>query len=267
MTGTTSMTTEKRQHVAVVDDHQDIRELLARYLTENGYRVTVAPHAAAFRAALAIEVPDLIVLDVMMPGEDGLSLCRELSARRIAPVIFLTALATDIDRIVGLEVGADDYLVKPFNPRELLARIKAVLRRSGPADSARTRTDGSGQVDARGAIATIATIATSEARVRFDDKTLDVGRREVTGPDGVAIPLSSVEFDLLRVFLRNPGVVLSRDRLLQETAGRRSDAWDRTIDNRISRLRRKIEADHKNPTLIRTQWGDGYLFTGKVVSP
>lgn len=255
------MTSDRRQHLAVVDDHQDIRELLARYLTENGYRVTVASDAAALREALAVEVPDLIVLDVMMPGEDGLSLCRELSTRRVAPVIFLTALATDIDRIVGLEVGADDYLVKPFNPRELLARIKAVLRRSGLVDAARPSAHGSHPLEPRGPV------ADSEVRVRFDDKLLDVGRREVVGPDGVAVQLSSVEFDLLRVFLRHPGVVLSRDRLLQETAGRRSDAWDRTIDNRISRLRRKIESDHKNPTLIRTQWGDGYLFAGKVASP
>lgn len=236
---------DSRRHILVVDDHHDIRELLARYLTDNGFRVSVAASAEAARATVDCDEPDLIVLDIMMPGEDGLSFCRALAASKSTPVIFLTAMASEVDRIVGLEIGADDYLVKPFNPRELLARIKAVLRRSGLADIG-------------------VTTASNATSLRFEDKVLDLATREVTGPDGIAIPLSTAEFRLLSVFLRHPGVVLSRDRLLQETAGRNGDALDRTIDNQISRLRRKIEPDPKTPSLIRTQWGDGYVFTAKV---
>lgn len=236
---------DSRRHILVVDDHHDIRELLARYLNDNGFRVSVAASAEAARTAIERDGPDLIVLDIMMPGEDGLSFCRALAAGKSAPVIFLTAMASEVDRIVGLEIGADDYLVKPFNPRELLARIKAVLRRSGLADIG-------------------APAASNATSLRFEDKVLDLATREVTGSDGVAIPLSTAEFRLLSVFLRHPGVVLSRDRLLQETAGRNGDALDRTIDNQISRLRRKIEPDPKAPSLIRTQWGDGYIFTAKV---
>ncbi len=235
---------DRRHHIAVVDDHQDIRELLARYLGENGFRITVAATAEAFRRELENEVPDLIVLDIMMPGEDGISLCRYLYAHKVAPIIFLTAMATDIDRIVGLEIGADDYLTKPFNPRELLARIKAVLRRTGTGEPAGR--------------------PMGPAVIRFDDQSLDLAKREITGPDGVAVPLSTAEFKLLTVFLQQPGIVLSRDHLLKQTAGRSGDFWDRSIDNQISRLRRKIEPDPKNPTLIKTQWGDGYIFTGKV---
>jgi two-component system OmpR family response regulator len=239
---------DERQHIAVVDDHHDIRELVGRYLSENGYRVSAAKSAAECRELLEHEGVDLIVLDIMMPGEDGLSLCRDLYAKSVAPVILLTAMASEVDRIVGLEIGADDYLVKPFNPRELLARIKAVLRRSG----------GSGE---GGRIA-----PPGPSSIRFDDQVLDVPKREVIGPDGVSTQLSAAEFKLLTVFLRNPGVVLTRDQLMMETAGRAGDALDRTIDNQISRLRRKIEPDPRAPSLIRTQWGDGYLFTAKVVT-
>lgn len=245
---------ERAQHILVIDDHQDIRELLARYLVEHGYRVSVASCVAIAREMIEPQPPDLIVLDIMMPGEDGVAFCRYLQGRQVAPVIFLSAMASEIDRIVGLEVGADDYLVKPFNPRELLARIKAVLRRSALA-SALGR-----------AGASLPRQGLAPARIRFGDQVLDVSRREVIGPDGVAIPLSVAEFRLLQVFLKEPGEVLSRDALLQKTAGRTGDAWDRTIDNQISRLRRKIEPDPKVPTLIKTQWGDGYLFTAKVVS-
>lgn len=237
---------EPNPHIAVVDDHQEIRELVARYLGQHDYRVTVAESAAAFRKLLGMETFDLVVLDIMMPGEDGLSLCRELRTASKLPVIFLTAMAEDTDRIVGLEIGADDYLVKPFNPRELLARIRAVLRRSQMV------ADGSGVMEAGG-------------KLRFDGKVLDVSRQEVTAEDGVAVPLSSAEFRLLSVFLSHPGKVLSRDELLDLTSGREADVWDRSIDNQVSRLRRKIEDDPKNPGLIKTQWGDGYCFTGKVV--
>jgi two-component system OmpR family response regulator len=232
---------ETNAHIAVVDDHQEIRELVARYLEQHGYRVTVAAGAADFRKLLETENFDLAVLDIMMPGEDGLSLCRDLRAGSRLPVIFLTAMAEDTDCIVGLEIGGDDYLTKPFNPRELLARIRAVLRRS------------QGEVVELG------------GQVRFADKMLDVSRQEVTGSDGVAVPLSSAEFRLLSVFLEHPGKVLSRDELLDLTCGREAEVWDRSIDNQVSRLRRKIENDPKNPGLIKTHWGDGYCFTGKVV--
>ncbi len=237
---------EATPHIAVVDDHQEIRELVSRYLGEHGYRVSSADSAAAFRRLLERSAPDLVVLDVMMPGEDGLALCRDLRATTRLPIIFLTAVAEDTDRIIGLEMGADDYLTKPFNPRELLARVKAVLRRaqSLPPQRGLIRAD----------------------RVRFDGQVLDVKRREVVGADGVAVPLSTAEYRLLAVFLEHPGLVLTRDQLLDLTAGRAADAFDRSIDNQVSRLRRKIEPDPKNPVLIRTHWGGGYCFTGAVES-
>jgi two-component system OmpR family response regulator len=233
-------------HIAVVDDHKDIRELVGRYLVDHGYRVSAVESAAAFRRVLERSAPDLVVLDIMMPGEDGLKLCQHLRATTQLPIIFLTAVAEDTDRIIGLEMGADDYLTKPFNPRELLARIKAVLRRAQSLPAQRGIIRGE--------------------KVRFENKVLDVSRREVVGGDGVAIPLSTVEFRLLCVFLDHPGMVLTRDQLLDLTAGRASDAWDRSIDNQVSRLRRKIEADPKNPVLIKTHWGGGYCFTGKVAA-
>jgi len=231
-------------HIAVIDDHRDIRELLVRYLGEHGYRVSAAESAAAFRRQLENSSPDLLVLDIMMPGDDGLTLCRELRAKSAVPIIFLTAMADDTDRIVGLEMGADDYLVKPFNPRELLARIKAVMRRTQSLPPTRH-------------------VVRSE-KISFGDKRLDVSRQEVLGRDGVAVPLSNAEFRLLCVFLDRPGVVLSRDQLLDLTSGRAADVWDRSIDNQVSRLRRKIEDDPAQPSLIKTCWGDGYQFVGTV---
>jgi two-component system OmpR family response regulator len=231
-------------HIAVVDDHPEIRELLVRYLGTHGYRVSEADSASSFRHLLERSAPDLVVLDIMMPDEDGLSLCRDLRATTQLPVIFLTAVSEETDRIIGLEMGADDYLTKPFNPRELLARIKAVLRRAHSLPPQRT--------------------APQSGRVRFDDKILDMERREITGPDGVAIPLSTTEFRLLCVFISHPGIVLTRDQLLDLTMGRAADVWDRSIDNQVSRLRRKIETDPKTPTLIVTQWGGGYSFSARV---
>jgi two-component system, OmpR family, response regulator len=231
-------------HIAVIDDHKDIRELLVRYLSEHGYRVSAAESAAAFRRQLENSAPDLLVLDIMMPGDDGLTLCRELRAKSQIPIIFLTAMIEDTDRIVGLELGADDYLTKPFNPRELLARIKAVMRRAQSLPPSRA--------------------AVQVEKIHFEDKVLDVGRREVAGRDSVAVPLSNAEFRLLCVFLERPGIVLSRDQLLDLTSGRPADVWDRSIDNQVSRLRRKIEEDPAQPALIKTCWGDGYQFVGKV---
>ncbi|MEO8617274.1 MAG: response regulator [Luteolibacter sp.] len=231
-------------HIAVVDDHPQIRELLVRYLGSHGYRVSEADSAAAFRRLLERSSFDLVVLDVMMPGEDGISLCRDLRVTSQVPVIFLTAVSEDSDRILGLEMGADDYLTKPFNPRELLARIKAVLRRANSLPVQRA--------------------AVPAGRVRIGGLTVDMERREVIGADGVASPLSTAEFRLLGVFMSHPGIVLTRDELLDITQGRAAEVWDRSIDNQVSRLRRKIEADPKNPELIVTHWGGGYSFTGKV---
>ena len=235
---------EPTPHIAIVDDHKDIRELVARYLGEHGYRVSVADSAASLRRLLQRSAPDLIVLDIMMPGEDGLSVCRHLRATSNLPIILLTAVAEDTDRIVGLEMGADDYVTKPFNPRELLARVKAVLRRaqSLPPRQALPR---------------------SKA-VCFDRWTLEVGRRELVSADGVAVPLSTAEFRLLSALLDHPGLFLTRDLLLDLTVGRAADVYDRSIDNQVSRLRRKIEADPKNPLLIKTHWGGGYSFAAEV---
>ncbi|SDT97842.1 response regulator [Stappia sp. ES.058] len=235
---------EHEPHILVVDDHRDIREQLARYLRKSGLRASVADSAAQARKFLKSAAVDLIVLDIMMPGEDGLSLCRSLVETGTVPVILLTAMAEDTDRIVGLEIGADDYVTKPFNPRELLARIRAVLRRAALVPRDRDPVD-------------VETLT-------FAGWTLDVPKRLLTGGDGVAVPLSSGEFQLLVAFLKRPRMVLSRDQLLDLTSGRTPGVFDRSIDNQVSRLRRKIEPDPKTPELIKTVWGGGYTFTADV---
>ncbi|WP_340117464.1 response regulator [Pelagibius sp. 7325] len=235
---------EPTPHIAIVDDHKDIRELVARYLGEHGYRVSVAESAVALRRLLQRSAPDLIVLDIMMPGEDGLSVCRDLRTTGNLPIILLTAVAEDTDRIIGLEMGADDYVTKPFNPRELLARVKAVLRRVQSLPPRQSLPPGKA--------------------IRFDRWTLEVGRRELVSADGVAVPLSTAEFRLLSALLDHPGMVLTRDQLLDLTVGRAADVYDRSIDNQVSRLRRKIELDPKNPLLIKTHWGGGYSFAAEV---
>ncbi|TCK28128.1 two-component system OmpR family response regulator [Ancylobacter aquaticus] len=231
-------------HIAIVDDHRDIRDLVGKYLHRHGYRTSLAESAAAFRRLLERNAFDLVVLDVMMPGEDGLSLCRYLRESTSLPVIMLTAMAEETDRIVGLELGADDYLSKPFNPRELLARIKAVLRRVQSLPPQR------GQLKAK--------------ELRFDRWALNVGRRELIDQDGLTVPLSTAEFRLLSVFLDHAGLVLSRDQLLDLTVGRSAEPFDRAIDNQVSRLRKKIETDPKSPALIKTHWGGGYSFSSEV---
>ena len=231
-------------HVLVVDDARDIREPLVRYLKENGYRATAAESAAAARRALRTSAIDLVILDIMMPGEDGLSLCRSIRESSGTPVIMLTARGEELDRIVGLEVGADDYVAKPFNPRELLARVSAVLRRTNTLPPR-----------LRGPVA---------ERYRFGEWTLDAGQREIMGADGLAMPLSSGEFKLLMAFIERPKVALSREQLLDLTKGRDADVFDRSIDNQVSRLRRKLERDPKAPRYIKTVWGGGYIFTGEV---
>lgn len=232
-------------HILIVDDNREIRELLAKYLTKNALRVSQAANAGDARRALKEKAIDLVVLDIMMPGEDGLSLCRHIRETTEMPVIFLSAMAEDTDRIVGLEIGADDYLTKPFNPRELLARIKAVTRRSG------------NQPHAESAL-------TGAAVIRFDRWVFDPERREVRDEDDKALPLSTGEFRLLTVLLRHPGVVMSRDRLLDLTRGRDAAPFDRSMDNQVSRLRKKLERDPKAPEIIKTVWGGGYVLSCAV---
>ncbi len=231
-------------HILVVDDHRDIREPLAKYLIKHGYRVSEAADAAEARSTLQHGAPDLVVLDIMMPGEDGLSLTRDLRTHGSLPIILLTAVAEDTDRIIGLEMGADDYITKPFNPRELLARIKAVLRRTHDLPPKRDEAD--------------ATTYT------FEGWTFDVARRELIGRDGVSAPLSTGEYLLLHAMVKRAGIVLSRDQLLDLTRGRDTVAFDRSIDNQISRLRKKIETDPSDPKIIKTHWGGGYSFVAKV---
>lgn len=231
---------EASSHVLIVEDARDIREPLARYLREHGFRATTAADAAAARKVMRAAAIDLVVLDIMMPGEDGLSLCRSIRESSQIPVILLTARGEEVDRIIGLEMGADDYIAKPFSPRELLARIAAVLRRT-QALPPRQR-------------------APEAERVKFGEWTLDTGQRELIGPDAMAIPLSSGEFRLLTALLERPKMALTRNQLLDLTKGRDADSFDRSIDNHVSRLRKKIEPDPKNPRYIKTVWGGGYMF-------
>ena len=231
-------------HILIVDDHREIRDALAKYLEKNGIRATTAANAVAMDVAMKVGRFDLIVLDVMMPGEDGLSVCRRLRAQGGIPILMLTALGDETDRIVGLEVGADDYLSKPFNPRELLARVKAILRRSEL-----TKLPG-------GSLA--------GHRLAFDRWVLDTDRRNLTNTDGTQMALTTAEFRLLTAFLERPRFVLSRDQLLDLTSGRAAQVFDRTIDNQVSRLRRKIEVDPAKPVLIATVWGGGYSLAADV---
>jgi len=231
-------------HIVVVDDHRDIRDLVGKYLSQQGYRISVADSGTALKRLLERSAPDLVILDIMMPGEDGLSICRELRRSMELPIIFLTAMADDTDRIIGLELGADDYLIKPFNPRELLARIRAVLRRVNSLPPQRE--------------------ALKVKSISFDRWNLDVGRREIVGNDGVGVPLSTAEFRLLKAFLQHPGMVLSRDQLMDLTVGRSAESFDRSIDNQVSRLRKKVEVDPKNPAIIKTHWGGGYSLCADV---
>lgn len=226
----------------LVDDEPGLREPLAEYLSRQGFAVVQAASAAEARSHLRDEVPDLVLLDIMMPGEDGLSLCRHLTESRAIPTILLTAKGEATDRIVGLEIGADDYVVKPFEPRELVARIRSVLRRA-----------------AKGAAA-----ATDDEQFEFEGWRLDPLKRRLVDPEGALVPISSVEFRLLMAFLENPRQVLDRDRLLDMVQGREAHLFDRAVDNQVSRLRRKVEVDSKNPTLIQTVWGGGYMLAAEV---
>jgi two-component system OmpR family response regulator len=232
----------KKVHILVVDDDLEIRELLALFLRDHGFRASLAADGEELSRELSAETPDLIVLDLMLPGEDGLSLCRRISTETSIPIIMLTAVAEDADRIVGLEMGADDYLTKPFNPRELLARIRAVLRRAGQS--------GDGP---RG------------QRLSFRGWQLDLGRRELKREDGTLVPLSAGEFRLLQVLAEHPQQVLNRDFLLDRTHGREGGPFDRSVDIQLSRLRRKIEVNPRDPGIIKTVRGGGYVFSLPVV--
>lgn len=230
---------EENPKVLVVDDDAGIRDLLADYLAKQGMSVQTARDGKEMDARLEGYAPDLVVMDLMLPGEDGLSLTRRLKADRHVPVIMLSARGEDIDRIVGLEVGADDYLPKPFNPRELLARIRAVLRR-GAGAAAQER----------------------EEVIRFGVFTLDLASQSLSR-ESEDIPLTQAEFTLLKIFVEHPNRVLTRDQIMDWLKGFERDPFDRSIDVRVTRLRRKIEDDPANPAYIRTVWGQGYLFAPK----
>ena len=247
--------TPQAPQIMLVDDDPDIRLLVKQFLAQHGFRVSEAADGEAMRRVFAAEAVDLIVLDLMLPGEDGLSLCRQLRTASAVPVIFLTAIDSEADRVVGLELGGDDYLTKPFSTRELLARIRAVLRRTTNSQTTRQQTTGS-------AIA-------GEPRPRavtlvFSGWRLDAGKRQLRSPDGILVPLSGGEYELLNVFLKNPHTVLNRDQLLDLTRGRIAGPFDRTIDVQVGRLRRKIETDPKNPELIKTLRGGGYVLSADV---
>lgn len=233
------------QSILIVEDEASIREPLVKYFINNQFRVKAASNAADARALLASHAFDLVVADIMMPGEDGLSLCRHIRSTGNLPVILLTARAEELDRILGLEVGADDYVTKPFSPRELLARVKAVIRRSQSLPPRQS--------------------APSDApSYQFGRWVLKTGERELVDSDGVSAPLSSGEYALLLAMLERPRLVLTRDQLLDITQGREASLFDRSIDNQISRLRRKIEDDPKAPKYIKTVWGGGYSFAAEV---
>lgn len=237
--------TSQKPHILVVDDHQEIRNAVTRYLERNGFRATSVRDVAEMDSRLAAGRFDLIVLDVMMPGEDGLSAARRLTATDGPPILMLSALSDETERIIGLEVGADDYLTKPFNPRELLARIKAILRRAERPEKL---------------------IGGLEARhLAFAGWVLDANRRCLTRcADKTETSLTTAEFKLLTVFLERPGFVLSREQLLDLTSGRSADVFDRSIDNLVSRLRRKIEETPSRPEIITTVRSGGYSFAVDV---
>lgn len=231
-------------HLLVVDDDREIRDLLTKLLTQRGFKVTAARDEQEMRRTLDAARIDLVILDVMLPGRDGLSICRELRASTPIPIIMLTARGDPVDRVVGLEMGADDYLPKPFDLRELEARIRAVLRRS--ANDVAAPGDAGGKV------------------LSFAGWKLDIQQRQLLSPEGTVVEVTSGEFDVLVAFVQRPQRVLSREQLIDLARGRDATPFDRSIDVQVSRLRRKIEADPKLPTLIKTVRGGGYLFTPAV---
>ena len=233
-----------QDHVLIVDDDAETRSLLREYLQKQVYRVTAAADGRGLRAAMQTGLPDLIVLDLMLPGEDGLHLCRDVRARSNVPIIMLTARGEETERIIGLEMGADDYLAKPFNPRELLARIRSVLRRTRSLPE---------------------NLQPEAAKsFRFGGWTLDVASRNLTSPDGVVVPLSGAEFKLLRIFLAHPNRVLNRDQLIDLMKPRDAGPFDRAIDVQVSRLRQRLREDAREPRIIKTVRGEGYVLAVPV---
>jgi len=233
------------QHIIIVDDEAPAREMVGEYLKMHGFTVTLCDGGKSLRGAIEAKVPDLVVLDLNMPEEDGLSIIRDLKSRTNVPVIMLTATASPIDRVVGLELGADDYIAKPCELRELMARIRSVLRRSSPAR----------------APAAAAAKPAKDQLVRFGTKWLDLEAQALRDDEGNEHPLTASEFGLLKVFAANPKRVLSRERLLELANARDAEAFDRAVDLRIMRIRRKIEPDPTKPAVIRTIRGGGYLFS------
>jgi two-component system OmpR family response regulator len=236
-------------HIIIVDDEAPAREMVGDYLKMHGFAVTLCDGGKSLRAEIDSKVPDLVVLDLNMPEEDGLSIIRDLKSRTNVPVIMLTATASPIDRVVGLELGADDYIAKPCELRELMARIRSVLRRSTPAKAAAPVTDAAPAK------------AETDHLVRFGTKWLDLQAQALRDDEGNEHPLTASEFGLLKVFAANPKRVLSRERLLELANARDSEAFDRAVDLRIMRIRRKIEPDPTKPAVIRTIRGGGYLFS------
>jgi len=233
-------------NILVVEDDRETRALIAKYLTANACNVSTASDGREMHRVLADRRVDLLILDVMLPGEDGLSLCRKVRADSQLPIIMLTARGEDVDRILGLEMGADDYLAKPFNPRELLARINAVLRRHA---------------------ASLMTSATNGATsLAFLDWRIDFRLRELRNPAGARVAMTSAEFDLLQIFCERPGRVMSRENLLDLTQGRNAGSLERSIDVLVSRIRRKIENDPQDATIIKTVRSGGYIFTPAVTA-
>ncbi|HLG80220.1 MAG TPA: response regulator [Bradyrhizobium sp.] len=231
-------------NILVVEDDRETRTLIAKYLRTNACNVATAADGREMARAMTDHRVDLLILDVMLPGEDGLSLCRKVRAESQVPIIMLTARGEDVDRIVGLEMGADDYMPKPFNPRELLARINAVLRRQQAAQNA--------------------TAVEGATALSFQGWHIDLRLRELRNPEGARVAMTSAEFDLLRTFCERPGRVLSRDSLLDLTQGRNAGSFERSIDVLVSRIRRKIEPDPQEATLIKTVRSGGYVFTPRV---
>jgi DNA-binding response OmpR family regulator len=229
--------------VIVVDDEPDLCEMIAKYLGKYGFIVDAVGNGRELDAHLADDLPDLLILDVNMPGEDGFAIARRVRARSTVPILMLTAAGDTIDRVVGLELGADDYVTKPFDLRELRARIQAVLRRTGRARAARPQQ-----------------VPNPTARVRFGDLLLDLDEHRLLQPDGTELQITAMEFDLLAAFARNPNRVLSREKLLDLAHGHDSEPFDRSIDVRITRIRRKVERDPEKPQVIKTIRGAGYMF-------
>jgi two-component system, OmpR family, response regulator len=230
------------ERILIVDDDAAIRELTDEYLSGHGFRTAVAADGGQMRAAIAEARPDVVLLDLNLPGEDGFALTRWLRAHHDVAIIMVTGAGETVDRIVGLEVGADDYLAKPFDLRELRARVNSVLRRSRPKPAAEAAKDA------------------QRERVRVGRCQLDLSTHQLTDPTGAELPITGMEFDLLRVFIEHANRVLSRDQLLSLTRNREWEPFDRSIDIRIARLRRKIESDPTHPSAIRTVRGAGYMF-------